>query len=309
MKDTSIHDIRTMAFGAISGAAILAIVIQLFFLLKKGEVLCLNQGCKVVEGLVNVSPVIFNLLGLGFFTAIFGLWIFRSKKSCADLLDLVLLSGAVAEGILINYQRVVAGTFCSYCILIALLIFLLLVLRNFRLFSLGLSFLFVQALFFNVLRFDPLPSELKDLDLDKGTYAVRSCSSPEKQVYLIFSEDCPHCKRVIEALRGCSRCEFHFNPVSKINNEILPDITKMPSYNPLVNRLTLKLLGIESIPVIIAKDANGLTFIKGDKQIIQYVQEVCFSYNPLLEEHWSDFGSGDDGVCSFENEKECEDLQ
>ena len=100
--------------------------------------------------------------------------------------------------------------------------------------------------------------------------------SPVKQMYLVFSEDCPHCHKVIEALRGCTKCEFHFNPVKEINREVLPGLDHNEAYSPRINTMALKLSGIDTIPVLIARNADRLTFIRGEKNIISYIQKTCF---------------------------------
>ncbi len=294
-----------LIFGVLAILAILFVSLQVVLIATEHGTLCPNDGCKVVEGFLRVSSLQFNLLGLAFFASAFVLWSIRSKTFASNLLDLLLVSGAVAEGVLLNYQRVVAGVYCSYCLGIAAFVFLLLASRGPRVLGTGLCFLCIQAVLFSTLRFDVLPGGLEDIDLNHGTYAVRNCSEPEKRVYLIFSEECPHCKRVIRAMEGCSRCELHFNPLSRISEDLLPDTEKTGSYDPGINRLTLKLLGIDAVPVMIAEDPDGLTFIKGEKRIIEYIQRVCFGYDPLLEGHWSDLVTGEGGVCS--TEKECSD--
>ena len=290
-----------------SALACLLILFQLSMLLGKGEIICLNNGCRIVEDLLLVSPVFFNLLGLCFFLSIVILSVAeKNHPSFSRLIDILLISGAVSEGVLVGFQLFVAKTLCSYCLMVCALIFLLILLRKKQVLLYGASFFCVELIVFSLLRFDVIPANLPGMGLDLGTYAIKTCSSPVKQVYLIFSKDCSHCKKVIDALEGCSRCEFHFNPISRVDKKLLPDLSLAPSYNPSINRTVLKLLGIEKIPVLLAKDFNGITFIQGDKNIISYVKDVCFSYNPLYEEHFSDFSNGQDGgVCSAD--EKCKD--
>ncbi len=151
---------------------------------------------------------------------------------------------------------------------------------------------------FSMLSFDTGKNVLAGLTLDDGTFAIRSCSEPEKRLYLLFSEDCPHCKNVLRALQGCTRCEFHFNPVSRIDSLMLPDIQPNPSYKPEVNVITLKMLGINAIPVLIDKRDDGMIFVKGDKNIIEYIEKSCFPKNVLLEQEEFLLQPSDDGVCS-----------
>ena len=110
-----------------------------------------------------------------------------------------------------------------------------------------------------------------------------SFSDPVKQMYLVFSEDCPHCHKVIEALRGCTKCEFHFNPVKGINREVLPGLDHNEAYSPRINTMALKLSGIDTIPVLIARNVDGLTFIRGEKNIITFIQNTCFQATSSID--------------------------
>ncbi len=152
---------------------------------------------------------------------------------------------------------------------------------------------------FSLLSFDTAKNPLRGLTLDDGTYAVRRCSDPVKQLYLIFSEDCHHCYKVIEALEGCTRCEFHFNPIKEISAGLLPGLSPNEKFLPEINTATLKILGIDTVPVLIAKDHDGLTFIEGERNIINYIQNTCFQEIPSLDGNPGDLFETEDGVCSL----------
>jgi len=52
----------TLALVGALGAAI-----QAALLYGSGKAICLNEGCRVIEGLTRVPPLFINLAGLGFF--------------------------------------------------------------------------------------------------------------------------------------------------------------------------------------------------------------------------------------------------
>jgi len=294
MKHGSLQRLIYLSFFAC-----VVIIAQALLIIIKGEVFCVDEGCKVIEGLTIISPFYFNLLGCVYFFTVFCTAIIAKGRSGMEpLLRTLLVSGLAAEGILLGYQVFIARTFCSYCLLIFFLVVILNFLMGFRQLTLGLTIIVVQLFVFSLLRFESAEDRLRGLTLDNGTYAVRRCSDPVKQLYLIFSEDCPHCHKVIEVLKGCTRCEFHFNPTKKINTDLLPGLRPNKKYLPEINTAALKILGIESIPVLIAKDHDGLTFISGEQNIINYIQNKCFREIPLLDGNLPDFFEKKDGMCS-----------
>ncbi|MBW1963836.1 MAG: hypothetical protein JRI40_01250 [Deltaproteobacteria bacterium] len=276
------------------------IIAQALLIIFKGEAFCVNEGCKIVEALTLIPPFYFNLLGAVYFLAVFCTALITKQRSGTEpLLRIVLISGLAADGILLGYQIFVANVFCSYCLLVFLLIVILNILMGFRQLALGLAIIVVQLFMFSLLRFEAAEDQLRGLTLDKGTYAVRRCSETIKQLYLIFSEDCPHCYKVIEALEGCTRCEFHFNPIKKISADLLPGLSPNDKYIPQINAAALKMLGIDTVPVLIARDHDGLTFIEGERNIINYIQNTCFQEMPSLDGNPEDPFEIEDGACSI----------
>jgi hypothetical protein len=280
--------------------ACVVIIAQALLIIFKGKAFCVDEGCKIVEALTLISPFYFNLLGcVYFFTVFCTAVITKCRSDIEPLLRILLVSGLAADGVLLGYQIFVAHTFCSYCLLVFLLIVILNILMGLRQLTLGLAIIVLQLFVFSLLRFESVEDRLRGLTLDNGTYAVRRCSAPIKQLYLIFSEDCPHCHKVIEALEGCTRCEFNFNPIKKISADLLPGLRPNERYLPQVNTAALKILGIETIPVLIAKDHDGLTFINGEWNIINYIQNTCFQGMSLVDENLPDPFETEDGACSI----------
>lgn len=290
--------LRALIYLSLSACIIISA--QALMITFRGEAFCVNEGCKIVETLTLIPPFYFNLLGAAYFFTIFCIALMTRRRSGPEpLLPMLLVSGLVAEGILLGYQIFVANVFCSYCLLVFILILILNMLTGLRQLTLGLVIIVVQLFIFSLLRFEGTRDQLRGLTLDNGTYAVRRCSNPVKQLYLIFSKDCPHCYKVIESLEGCTQCEFHFNPIKKIGSELLPGLTPNKQYLPQINTHALKILGIDTIPVLIARDHDGFSFIKGERNIINYIQNTCFKERPSLDETLEDPFEIEGGACSI----------
>lgn len=254
-----------------------AVMLQVLLILVRGEPFCLNTGCRVVEELVVLNPITFNILGALFFAACAVTAMLAGKRPVFLSFFLFLcLSGLAAEGVLLGYQAFVARTFCSYCLSVLAAVFVLNLLAGTKQALAGAGILIVELLLFSLLNFNISTAGIKDMTLENGTCAITRCQDPARTLYLIFSQDCPHCHKVLDALSGCSMCEFHFNPVKKIKADLLPGTVYRENYIPEINRLALKILGIDSIPVLIVKTEEGYLLIKGDREIINFIRNNCF---------------------------------
>jgi uncharacterized membrane protein len=268
----------------LSLGASLITAIQAIFDLVGGKTICLNQGCEVVEKLAFLSPLYFNILGFFYFQAVF--WTLRLLKnkfvSGFDLTALLLIAGLAAEGVLLSYQIFAAQAICSYCILI----FAFVVLLNFgysrKQFITGMSVLIAITVSFSLVTFAPARVSSQFHSLKAGSYGVKSCASPTKEIYLIFSADCPHCENVIKALDNCNSCDFHLNPIDKIKAFDVDGLELNQDYSPEVNRLMLSILGVKEVPVLVVKSDAGFSFLKGENKILNYVRNACFNQQPVL---------------------------
>lgn len=270
--------------SCLSFAASILILVQILIILLRGEGACLNQGCKVVENLTTIPPLYFNLVGFLYFQFVCWLSFFARKKGSffIDLTRVALLTGLAAEGVLAAYQLYVAGSACSYCLSLLAVILVLNALGGWKQFVPGVSVFSGILLISSLLSYGPTALLSKQQTINSGTYGARICQKPQKELYLFFSASCPHCKNVIEALEGCSSCNFHFNPVEKLHTFDLNGLKRTSSYDPALNRLLLKLLGIETIPVLLEKKQYGFSIIKGEQQIVRYIQQACSLADPLL---------------------------
>jgi hypothetical protein len=117
-----------------------------------------------------------------------------------------------------------------------------------------------------------------ELSLADGTYAVKHSSvRPGRQLYFIFSEDCPHCHNVFEVLERTVSCEVKFNPLNSIEQSPIPGLVYNEVYDLAINRKILKLLDVNTIPVLIEKRNDGVEFIRGGKQIISFLEKYCLA--------------------------------
>mgnify|MGYP005843883645 CR=1 FL=1 len=285
------------------------IVVQMILIATKGDAACLNEGCKIVEGLTAIPPLYFNLIGVVYFLSLFAAlrWQGAGPEKSFDLAGLLLLAGIGAEGVLVAYQVYVVKALCSYCLFIFFLIVLLNILAGGRQFVRAVTVGVAVNLIFPLLSFGPSLILSRGATLAAGTYASRTCTEPAKELFLIFSENCPHCINVITALESCNSCDFHFNPISEITSLDLPAVIKNTSYSPEVNRIILSLLDIRTVPVLLVKNKDGYSFIKGEKNIIGYVEQACFRSEDLIYFDSRSYMEEEKGMSIYDDRQdECE---
>ena len=262
-----------------------------------GSTICPNEGCKFVEALTTISPLYLNLLGFVFFQGVFWGLRFQKNRSTApaDFLGLLLISGLVFDSVLLAYQLFVARTFCGYCLLIFVFVLALNLLHGRRQMLAGITIMVMALFSFSVLTFMPTGVLSKSEPLKTASYGVKSCSTPTKEIFLIFSSDCPYCESVLQTLSNCNSCDLYLNPINQINSLEYMQLDLNPEFSPEVNRLVLAVLGIDTVPVLVAKSAEGFRFIKGEKKILNYVGHACFTDADVL--YYEDsIPAGDDGI-------------
>jgi len=290
--------------------------LQAVYVFFSGESFCFNEGCKVAGALIKIPDIYLHIAGFLYFQLVCWLAFYSvpSKKrgflssevrdkNTLSFLSLFLLSGFVLEGVLINYQFFVSQSWCAYCVAVFVtILFLNFIYGGAHLFT-GLMLFIIQVIAFSVLNFQGATIAADTATIEKGTIAVRGCDKPSKRLYLVFSESCPHCISVLESLRTCTACEIHFNPIARINSELLPGLSLIQQYDPEVNQRLLKLLGINSIPVLIAEEPGGLEFIKGQNNITSYLNQHCTvaGQTGLDSFYENPFASSKDAACSMSN--------
>lgn len=248
-------------------------LVQIFLIANKQDGICLNDGCKVVDSLTAVPPVFINIGGFLFFQAVFwGLWLARSNSKWQVNVNILLLAGLAAEGVLVAFQHLVAQTFCSYCLIIFSLILLLNILAGMRQLFSGAAVFFAVLVCFMSLQFGGGGSPLAHLD--SGTFATLAGNEEENR-YLFFSSTCKYCEQVIESLEKGSDCKVSFNPLDRITNFPLDKAVKREGYTPETNIKIMKALGLQQIPVLLITKAAGFEVITGSGKIQQYFDEKC----------------------------------
>ena len=288
-------------------SASLVIAVQIIYILVNGSAICLNSGCEIVERLTSLSPLYFNILGLLYFQIIYWSLRFIKNRSLGgfEIPGLLLLAGLAAEGVLLAYQLFVAHVFCSYCILIfSFVIILNLVYDRKQLIS-GVTILIAIIFSFSLLTWLPARVSSQINSLEHGSYGVKSCAAPSKEIFLIFSSDCAHCINVINALDDCNSCDFYLNPIEKLDTFKVNGLELNASYSPEVNRLMLAILGIKEVPVLVVKNTNGFSFIKGADNILNYVRRACFDPQPVLYFDQSLLPGGQEMTVLTEDGGEC----
>lgn len=312
---------RDRAIQWLSLLAALLILVQISFIFLKGESFCLNQGCRVVEQLTTIPPLYINLAGLFYFVVLFGIS-GRHRKRVSQGIDQprLLLLGLAVEAVLLSYQFFIIGDFCSYCLVILAIIVILNLLCGWLQIRLAIPMFAAVLGAFAVLNFSPASLlALRSESLATGTFAVKKCEVPNEKLYFFFSADCPHCKNVLAVLENCNSCEFHFNPIDKKQSLAIPGLELTPSYSPDLNRVILSMLNIKTIPVLLWQSQDGLTFIKGEEAIINFISRTCFREKPaissdaaLIEElEGTNLFNEPEGECAIEVEcpDEAEQLQ
>jgi hypothetical protein len=274
---------------AIIGFALAALTAgQALHVLVTGEELCVGQGCAVVARLTRISPALFNFLGTAAFgaTALLALLARRvGGRALPALLHVFLTALLAAEGVLFAYQWHVAGAWCVYCLVILGGVAALNLLLGPARALFGFAAFAATLTIFSLLTF--LPAQA---DLNRGTMAVRT-GSGEGDFFLVFSENCPHCQRVVEAIRKNDACTVRLNPVAPMPASFWSDLKRASEYDPGVNIAVARMLGLQTIPIVIARVPGGLQVITGEDAILRFVDASCRTV-PTRDVLLAPWGSG-----------------
>jgi hypothetical protein len=310
---TANGDGKTKSMQLLAFIASVITAIQTVAELSFGSMICPNAGCEVVQNLTVLPPLYLNILGLLFFQAVF--WWRRLQKKTPrprpDLLGLFLLCGLLFESVLLAYQIFTVQSFCGYCLLIFGLVLALNLLYGRRQILAAIAVSAAALTAFALLTFIPTGVLSHSDPLKTAAFGLKSCSKPTKEIYLIFSSNCPYCENVLQTLSNCNSCDLYLNPVDRIEAIDNIPLEPNPDFSPATNRLVLAVLGIDSVPVLIVKNPDGYRFIKGESKIVNYVRQACFTEADVLYLEESIYGSEGitvysepEGKCSLEIECE-----
>jgi len=249
--------------------------VQAFLIVTGRDGICLNDGCEVVDSFPHLPPLYFNIAGFVFFMILS--WCFfkgrDGSKYWYQFAKLLLSAGLAAEAVLFFFQYSIVSAFCSYCLIIFSIIFLLNILCGLRqLFTSVILFIAVFAML-STLQLRGVTSI--DVSLDAGSYARIGEETEGVELYLFFSETCEHCENVISTIGEDNSCNIRFNPVEKIDHFSLPGSTRFSEYDPRVNTLFLKSLNIKEIPVLVIREQERILVLQGEGRIKRYLNDEC----------------------------------
>ncbi len=249
--------------------------VQALFIYIKGQTICFNNGCAIVDSLTAVSPLYFNIAGFLFFQTLFWclLWGRDGSEFWHKLARLLLLAGLCAESVLVFFQYSIVNVFCSYCVVVLAFIVLLNVLSGPRQIFRGVVlFSAVMAACFS-LQFRGAAGS--GASLDSGSMAMVVGEQKEAKLYLFFSSTCTYCEKVIEMLREENNCTVRFNPIERIEGFAFPGAENFVKYNPEINLNFMKSLSIEEIPVLVVVKLQNILVLRGEQRIREYLDETC----------------------------------
>ena len=252
---------------------------QIVFIWWKGDALCLNQGCKVVEQLTKIPPVVINLAGLVYFLLLFwGLQVSRNQiRRVPRFVAPLLLGGLAVEGVLTGFQYLVAQAFCFYCLSILTVVVLLNIMLGWRQLLQG-AFIF-SAVFLALSSLKLAPVAAGQNAFKQGIFASRSGTPAQPASHLFYSSTCTHCQNVLDALGRNPKVAVHLNPVDLVTATSLPGAQINKTYSFQANRDLLASLGIDEIPVLIRTTATGLNVFRGEQAIIAAINQITPTEN------------------------------
>ena len=249
--------------------------LQTFLILYRGNGLCFNEGCEIVDSLSLLPPLYFNVVGFLFFLFIsFGISQARKGSELWQrFTSLLLLAAIAAEAVLICFQFFITEVFCSYCLIIFSLVVLANVFMGLRQIFRSIVIFSAVCMAFASLNFSS--GQQADFSLDEGIFATYSAENSDRELYLFFSSSCPHCEDVIEVMKEGITCGVKFNPVDRIESLTFPNITIADSFQPQANVQYLKNLGITEVPAMASIEDSSITVLKGAKAIVSYLEQSC----------------------------------
>jgi glutaredoxin len=201
--------------------------------------LCVATGCKLAGELLRFDPLYLNYFGLASVLFLLVLGYFSLKSQILERIFFMVLYSAIAfEATILGYQFLANPEPCMFCLGI-------------------FSSLSLIALLSHTKDFPLIASVALSVFLGLSTLAITKNKSfiVENGSYLIQSKSCPHCKTVKTYF---AKHDINYTPIS----------VKEASA-----RAFLKFAGVTTIPVLVTKDASGISLLIGDANILHHFQE------------------------------------
>jgi hypothetical protein len=263
---------RFAAFVAFAG--LVFTIAQIGYISRTGNALCLNSGCLVVENLIRLPPVFFNLAGAFFFLIIFVFTQLAKRNYGGDgfpsrAAGTLLFLAMAAEGVLLSFQMQVSRAWCSYCLVIFACVFLLNLSFGWRQFIRGLAALVAVVAASASLNYTSPPDMS---DSGRGSYGELVRPNAAIHMRLYFSAACPHCEEVIASLDKDFSCQIGFYPLDKAPEPRLDGLRPNPHYDTAINHALLQGLGLYEVPVLMAREENETRIITGKDAILAFLQ-------------------------------------
>jgi len=198
--------------------------------------LCGEVGCALAGELLRFDHIYLNYFGLA---GVLSLIItgYRSLKSrfFETLFFIMLYAGIAFETTIIGYQFIANPEPCLFCLSV-------------------FSSLLLIAFFSQMKHFAVVLAAVLFIFLGLNTLTIPQNRSfvTAPGLYLIQSETCSHCKKVKKYF---SEHQIAYTPIAS---------------KEINARGFLKFVDIGTIPVLIIKEASGMTILKGDRKIITH---------------------------------------
>ena len=265
---------------ALALATGLMIAAQLAYLLTQGAPWCPSEGCRIVDERSPLPQWMMNGGGLAFFALLSLLFAAGGRRDGAAraLIGPLALAALAAEGVLFAFQYQ-TGAFCLYCCAILGALALINLCLGGRQFLRALGVFAAAAL--AALVFSTPKNGAADganlptaAGIEAGVMARRVGPAGAERRYLFFSKDCAHCKAALAALLEDENAGLRLNPIDRPEGLALPEgMETAAEFSPEANRAFLKDLGVEAVPVLLARQADGgMRIILGDRRIIAHIE-------------------------------------
>lgn len=198
--------------------------------------LCNATGCKLAGELLRFNPIYLNYVGIAAVTLLSIVGILSLKNKMMEKFFFIILYGAVAfEATILGYQFLVNPEPCIFCMGIFSSLLLIGLLSDIK------NFLRLGAVAFAVF-----------IGLSTLAVSKNKAFLTEQKTYLIYSETCPHCHKVMDYFK---EHQIAYTPIS---------VREASARN------FLKFAGITSIPVMIDKSTPNILMLVGDHDIITH---------------------------------------
>jgi len=223
-----------------------AFFITLQWVLKHhGKSLCQTEGCQLAMGLAHNESLILFIGMITFLTL--GILFLSPHKRTFYGIDLILTGVLSVEGYLLGIQLFFLSHLCDFCIIIAILFFVISLLYSitYHRFTpiVGIFCLFIITLATYLI--SP-KTDLKEMAI---SHYIKG--KPQKCWYLFVKNDCPHCKHILNyCLNQQKDLELYICDADKCS-------------------FFLKSLGIKEVPALLIDSKQKKEILIGERCILQ----------------------------------------